>query len=368
MRPVDLRSDTVTRPTPNMLRAILEAEVGDDVYGEDPTVRRLEEEAADRLGFPGALFVPSGIMGNQIALRLLVPRGSELLVEARSHVVRFEQGALASISGIQTRTLESRDGLPALEDLDAACGPPSPYGVRTAGLVVENTHNLAGGTAFPRARLEPILAWARERDLALHLDGARLWNAAVALGVSPADLARGFDTVMVCLSKGLAAPAGSLLVSSAERIRESRRIRRELGGGMRQVGILAAAGLVALREGPEWLLGDHWRARRIAEALAELPGVSIDPLRVMTNIGIFRVAPADERDTHPARRWVATLAEEGILMSALDRYQVRFVTHRDVDDAAVERVLAALHRRRTRSGGGSPAVGHQLDLDPGSAR
>ncbi len=322
-----------------MRQAMATAEVGDDVYGEDPTVCRLEEEAAALLGFEAALFVPSGIMGNLIGLRLLVARGSELLVDARAHVVRYEQGALASIGGIQARTLESSDGLPTVGLLEAAYQPQSPYAVATGGLTLENTHNLAGGRAFSRDRIDPILAWARQRRVPVHLDGARLWNAAVALGVAPAELAKGFDTVMVCLSKALAAPVGSLLLGSGALMKDARRLRRELGGAMRQAGVLAAAGLVALREGPIWLADDHRRARRLAEAIATLPRVEIEPAKVETNIGIFRVAG---RSASPAQEFVARLARFGVLMSALDGQTVRFVTHRDIDDAALSRALDAV--------------------------
>jgi threonine aldolase len=319
-----------------MRKAMAEAEVGDDVYGEDPTVRRLEEEAAALLGFESALFVPSGMMGNQIGLRLLVPRGSELLVDARAHVVRFEQGALASIGGIQTRTLETADGWPTVEALEAAFHPPSAYGVATGGLALENTHNLAGGRVLPPERGRLLLEWARKRGIPVHLDGARLWNAAVALDLPPAALAQGFDTVMVCLSKGLAAPVGSLLVSSCERIREARRLRRELGGGMRQAGVLAAAGLVALREGMSWLAADHRRARRLAEALANLQGIEIDPTAVETNIGIFRVQLPGRNS---AQELVSAFAARGVWMAALDGSSVRFVTHRDIDDRALEQAI-----------------------------
>jgi threonine aldolase len=342
MEIIDLRSDTLTRPDAAMRRAMAEADVGDDVYGEDPTVRRLEEEAAAAIGSEAALFVPSGIMGNQIGVRLLCPRGHELLVDERAHIVLFELGATAAIGGIQPRTLPSDDGLPPLAAFARGFAPRGGYRDPTGALALENTHNMAGGRVFSRQRLAPILAWAAERGLPAHLDGARIWNAATALGTTPAELARGFATVMFCLSKGLGAPVGSLLCSTAERIAEAREIRRQLGGAMRQVGVLAAAGLVALREGPKRLAEDHETARRLAAALAELRGVELDLAAVETNIGILRVRPRSAAEARPAVRFVRELAAAGVKMSALDDERVRFVTHRDAPPAAVERAIAAV--------------------------
>ncbi len=341
MEPIDLRSDTVTRPTDAMRRAMAAAEVGDDVYGEDPTVRRLEEEAAEALGTEAALFVPSGIMGNQIALRILAPRGTELLCDERAHVLLYEMGAMAALSGIQPRPLPSPDGLPSPEAFRDALVPPGGYRVATGALAVENTHNVAGGRVFPRARLDGVLAVARAAGLPVHLDGARIWNAAVALGVLAAELARGFDTVMFCLSKGLGAPVGSLLCSTAARIAEARQVRRMLGGGMRQVGVLAAAGRIALRDGPRELERDHRNARRLAQALAEAPRVEIDAAAVETNILIFRLRPlADE--SAPAPPWCARARAQGLLASAVDGERVRLVTHRDLTDAAIDRACDLL--------------------------
>jgi threonine aldolase len=342
MDPIDLRSDTVTKPDAAMRRAMAEAEVGDDVYGEDPTVRRLEEESAAALGFPAAMFVPSGIMGNQIGLRLITPRGTELLCDRRAHVLLYEMGALAALSGILARPLPSADGLPAVETFRAALVPPGGHRVPTGAIEIENTHNVAGGRAFARSRLEPILELARAAKVPAHLDGARIWNAAVALGTTPAALARGFDTVMFCFSKALGAPVGSVLCASEERIAEAREVRRQLGGAMRQVGVLAAAGLVALHEGPGRLAADHANARRLAEALAAMPGLEIDPATVDTNIGILRVRPRDAADTAPAERWSAAARVAGVLVSPLDADHVRFVTHRDVPAAAVDEALRRL--------------------------
>ena len=335
MELIDLRSDTVTRPDAAMRRAMAEAEVGDDVYGEDPTVNLLEEEAAAALGKEAALFVPSGIMGNQIGLRLLAPRGTELLCDERAHVVLFEAGAMSALSGIQPRPLPSADGLPTVEALEAAYCAPGGHQVATGALAFENTHNMAGGRVFGRQRLEPVLAFAAARGLPVHLDGARLWNAAVALDVPPASLAAGFATVMSCLSKGLGAPVGSILASDAARIAEARAIRHQLGGAMLQVGVLAAAGLVALRDGRRRLAEDHANARRLAAVVAELPGVELDLAEVESNIAIFRV-PA------PATAWVAGARAAGVLVAAIDGRRVRFVTHRDVSRADIERAAAAL--------------------------
>lgn len=339
MNPIDLRSDTVTRPDAAMRKAMAEAEVGDDVYREDPTVRALEEEAAEALGKEAALFVPSGIMGNQIGLRLLAPRGSELLCDERSHVVLFENGAMSALSGIQPRTLPSSDGLPAPAAFRDAYAAPGGYRVATGAIALENTHNMAGGRVFARARLEPILELARSRGVPVHLDGARLWNAAVALDETPAALAAGADTVMCCLSKGLGAPVGSILASTRDRIEAAVEIRRQLGGAMRQVGVLAAAGRIALRDGPARLADDHAHARRIAEVLTTLPGLEIDPGEVETNIGFVRVRPRDAADDAPAARWAAAARESGVLVTPLGADRVRFVTHRDVSARDVERAI-----------------------------
>jgi threonine aldolase len=345
MEPVDLRSDTLTKPDAAMRRAMAEAEVGDDMYGEDPTVRALEEEAAAALGFEAALFVPTGTMGNQLGVRLLCPRGHELLVDARAHIVYFELGATAALGGIPTRTLPSDDGLPALAALRASYAARGAYRDPTGALALENTHNMAGGRVFARDRIEPLLTWARERGLPVHLDGARIWNAAVALGTTPAALAAGFDTVMFCLSKGLGAPVGSLVVSTRARIDEARELRRQMGGAMRQAGVLAAAGRLALRDGPGRLADDHVHARRLAAAVAELPGVELDLATVETNIAIFRVTPREERETEPAARFVRELATRGVKMSAIDAERVRLVTHRDVSSEAVERAIAIVRSR-----------------------
>src|SRR5512140_3822341 len=284
MQPIDLRSDTVTRPTPEMRRAMAEAEVGDDVYGEDPTVNRLERRAAELLGMEAALFVPSGTMGNAIAIRVLTQRGDELLAERRSHVVRFELSGMSVLSGVMPRMVDAPGGHLTPEHVRAAVGPRAYYKSDVALVVLENTHNLGGGTVQQVDEVQAVVAAAREAGLGVHIDGARLWNASVALGVAPAELVRGADTVMTCLSKGLCAPVGSLLASTRERVEQARRVRKLLGGGMRQAGVLAAAGLVALETMVDRLAEDHANAQTLARGLAQLPGLEVDVENVQTNM------------------------------------------------------------------------------------
>jgi threonine aldolase len=337
MQTVDLRSDTVTRPTRAMRAAMAEAEVGDDVYGEDPTVRALEEAMAARLGTEASLFVPSGTMGNQIAVHLHATPGSDVLVEAGSHVHRYELGAMAAWTGATARAIPSEDGLLAPEAVEAAIAPPVYYLAPARLLVLENTHNHAGGVVLPQERKRSLLEVARRHGLAVHLDGARVFNAAAALGLPAAELAAGFDTVMSCLSKGLGAPVGSVLCGRREAIAQARVVRKRLGGGMRQAGILAAAGLHALEHHVGRLAEDHARARRLAEALAELPGFRVDPARVATNIVIAAVEPAGR-----VGEVIDGLASRGVLAGAMGAGRIRFVTHLDVDDAGLERAIAAL--------------------------
>lgn len=337
---IDLRSDTVTHPTPAMRRAMATAEVGDDVYGEDPTVRRLEERAAERLGKQAAIFVPTGTMGNQVAIHLQTRPGSEVILEARAHIFNFEMGAMAVWSGVLPRPVVTADGLMTPDQVAAVISPPISYRTPTSLLCLENTHNLWSGLPMDAARTEALADVARSRGLAVHLDGARIFNAAIALGTTVATLAAPCDTVMFCLSKGLAAPIGSLLVGSAELIREARRVRKLFGGGMRQVGVLAAAGLVALDEMVDRLDEDHRRARRLAQGLAELPGVEVDPARVWTNILVFRLRPTPGEPA-PAARLAAGLRDRGILCIAFSDHELRMVTHVEIDDPAIETTLTA---------------------------
>jgi threonine aldolase len=327
--PIDLRSDTVTKPTPEMRRAMAEAEVGDDVYGEDPTVARLERAAAQLLGMEAAIFVPSGTMGNEIAIRVLTERGDEVLVERRSHVARYELAGMSVLSGVMPRMVDAPGGHLTPDLVRHAVGPRAYYASDVSLVVLENTHNLAGGTVLGVVEQRAVVAAARECGFRVHLDGARLWNAAVALGVAPASLAEGVDTVMVCLSKGLCAPVGSLLAASRERIERARRVRKLLGGGMRQAGVLAAAGLVALETLVPRLAEDHANARVVGHALARVPGASVAPVETNIVVGVLAGRTAPDA--------VATLRERGVLATAMDARTLRFTTHRDVSRADCER-------------------------------
>jgi threonine aldolase len=319
---IDLRSDTVTRPTVEMRAAMAVAEVGDDVYGEDPTVNLLEMRAAEVLGREAAIFVPTGTMGNQIALRLHTQHGQEVICEARSHVLDWEMAMMAAFAGCMPRTVVGDRGVMTWEQIREKVAPPIYYRAQTGLIWLENSHNMAGGTVTPLAVLREIWAGAKEIGLPTHLDGARVFNAAVALGVSVAELTEGFDTVMFCLSKGLGAPVGSMLVGSAKNIERARVFRKALGGGMRQAGVLAAAGLIALEAMPARLHEDHANARLIAEAVAKCAGASVDLESVQTNIVIFSVGDA--------AKVVAGLKAKGVLASAIGASQVRVVTHFDV--------------------------------------
>jgi threonine aldolase len=331
---IDLRSDTVTRPTPEMRRAMAEAEVGDDVYGEDPTVNRLQEVAARLLGFEAALWVPTGVMGNEIAIRILTRPGQEVLAEERSHVVQYELAGMAVLSGVMPRTVAAESGLLTPELIRDALTPKVYYRSEIGLVVLENTHNLAGGSVYSVRQTQAAIAACRDAGLLLHIDGARLWNAAVAEGVAPRDLAAGADTLMVTLSKGLCAPAGSLLLASAARIAEARRVRKQLGGGMRQVGILAAAGLVALETMIPRLAEDHANARLLGDALARCSGVRVTPLQ--TNLVVAAL------EGRSAPEVVSSLAAHGVLASAMDARTLRLVTHHDVSTGACERAAQAL--------------------------
>lgn len=335
---IDLRSDTVTRPTAEMRRAMFEAEVGDDVYGEDPTVNRLEELAARMLGKEAAIFVPSGSMGNLIAVKLHTRPGSEIVVEARSHIFDYEMASAAAIAGVTCRTVRGTDGLLDWAGVRAAIHHGTPYYVAPTSLVaLENSHNMAGGAVLSLAAAEEICDGAHALGIPVHLDGARIFNAAIALGVSVEEVARPFDSVMFCLSKGLGAPVGSILAGSRDFITEARNWRKRLGGGMRQVGVLAAAGIVALEQSPRLLVEDHAKARRLAEGLSELPGVEIDPERVVTNIVIFDIGATGMTTAQMSRE----LKARGILANGISGREMRMVTHYDVDHAAIEHALIA---------------------------
>jgi threonine aldolase len=338
---IDLRSDTVTHPTPAMREAMASAEVGDDVYSEDPTVNRLEKEAAEVFGREASIFVPTGTMGNQIAIRLHTQHGQEVICEARSHVLDWEMAMVAAFSGCLPRTVAAERGILTWDHIKPAIGAKIYYRAQTALVCVENTHNMAGGTVTPLPVLEGIWAGARETGLPVHLDGARVFNAAAALGISVARLTSGFDTVMFCLSKGLGAPVGSMLVGGKKAIEQARIHRKALGGGMRQAGILAAAGLIALHEMPKRLQEDHANARLLADAVAAVPeAAEIDLEAVQTNIVIFKLRGKDQNNGGDAAAFAAALKQKGVLVSAIGPHSVRFVTHYDVERAACQKAAA----------------------------
>jgi threonine aldolase len=340
---IDLRSDTVTKPTSAMRRAMMEAEVGDDVYGEDPSVNLLQERAAEIFNKEDALFVPSGSMGNQIAVKLHTRPGTEVVIEERGHIFNYEMAAMAVVSGALARPIKSADGSGILTwtEIEQALHVKSDvaYYVAPTGLIaLENSHNLAGGTVLTAARTEEICARAHTLNIPVHLDGARIFNAAVTLNESVAALTRAVDSVMFCLSKGLGAPVGSMLLGTRAFIEEARRWRKLLGGGMRQAGVLAAAALIALEETPPRLAEDHRNARRLAEEVAELPRVRLDPEKVTTNIVIFDVAETKLT----AGEICARLKEEYNVLASGFGSSIRMVTHYDVSRTDIETTLRSL--------------------------
>lgn len=337
-RLIDFRSDTVTRPTAAMRRAMAEAEVGDDVFGDDPTVARLQQRVAEVLGKEAALFVPSGTMSNLIGVRVHCRPGDEMICEVNSHVYNYEQAGYAQICGVAARCVEGRHGVMRLEQLEGLVRPPDAHFVQTRLVTIENTHNRGGGTIQPYETVEAICAWAAARGLRRHLDGARLWNAAVATGIPPAQWARHFDTVSVCFSKGLGAPAGSALAGPRDLIAQAHRHRKVLGGGMRQAGVLAAAALHALEHHVGRLARDHANAKRLAEGVRGIGGLALDPPDPETNLVFFRVAPR----LGTARALAAALQDRGILVLATAEDKIRAVTHLDVTGEDVERLIGAL--------------------------
>jgi threonine aldolase len=334
---IDLRSDTVTRPSAAMRAAMAAAEVGDDVYGEDPTLNLLEQRAAERFGREAALFVPTGTMGNQIAIRLHTQPGQEVIAEARSHIMDWEMATAAVFSGCLIRAVQAEQGTLTWKQIEPVISKYGGLRAATGLIEIENTANMAGGRCTRLEALREIWAGAKERNLPVHLDGARIFNAATALGVDVRELTAGFDTVMFCLSKGLGAPVGSMLVGSAEKIARARIFRKALGGGMRQAGVLAAAGLIALEEGPKRLHEDHANARLLAEALAKIERVQIDLPAVETNIVIFRLTGGLKAEELSAR-----LKARGVLANAVGPDAMRLVTHLDVDRAACVAAAEAL--------------------------
>jgi threonine aldolase len=337
---IDLRSDTLTRPTPGMRRAMADAEVGDDVYGEDPTALRLQERAAELLGKPAALFVPTGTMANQLALLCHCDRGQDVLVGEGAHCMLYESGAGAAWAGVNFSVV-GQGGLFDAAQMIAAIKPSEYHFPQTRLVALENTHNRSGGQVFPQADVMAISEAAHSRDLLVHLDGARIWNAAVATGLSTAELAAPADSVSACFSKGLGAPVGSVLAGSIELIQKAHRYRKMLGGGMRQVGVLCAAALYALEEHRKRLPEDHENALRLAQGLAQLPGVVLDLKTVQTNIIAFEV------QTMYAAAFVKRCAEAGLRLNAIGAQRLRAVTHLDVSradiDIALSRFARALH-------------------------
>jgi threonine aldolase len=340
---VDLRSDTVTRPSPGMREAMARAAVGDDVYGEDPSVNALQERVAALLGKEAALYVPSGTMANQIALSIHTRPGDEVLVSHGAHCMVFESGAGGALSGVQFGVIGNARGHFTAADMAAAINPDNHHFAPTTLVAVENTHNRGGGSIFPQRDVLAIAELTRARGLALHLDGARLMNAEVATGTPARELAAPFDTVSLCLSKGLGAPVGSLLAGTKALIHRAHRRRKMLGGGMRQAGILAAAGLYALEHNVARLAEDHANARRFAEPLARTPGIVLDPASVETNIVIWDLAPEVPLD---GAAFVARARDKGLLLNAVGARRLRAVTHLDVDanacTAAAEIAAAVL--------------------------
>ncbi len=338
MRPIDFRSDTVTKPTPAMRRAIAEAEVGDDVYGEDPTVLRLEERVAERLGLEAAVFTPSGTQANQMAIGVHCRQGDEVLTEAGSHILQYEGGAVPALWGVQPQPLLGQRGLLTPEQVTESVRAENIHAPRTRLLSLENTHNRGGGSVWPVERFRAVVEAARQAKLAVHLDGARLFNAEVAAGIPVSAWAKLTDSTSVCFSKGLGAPVGSVLAGRADVIREARRLRKRLGGGMRQAGLLAAAALYALDNHVARLAEDHANARRLAAALAEVPGVRVDATHVETNMVFAEFS-------RPAMEMVALLATQGVLTNpAGSPRTLRLVTHLDVSAADIDEAVARIRR------------------------
>ena len=335
---VDLRSDTVTRPTPAMRAAMAAAEVGDDVYGEDPTVNRLQSRASEIFQREAALFVPSGCMGNLLAIMGWTQRSNEVICEQRAHVNLYELASMSAIAGVMPRTVPAPGGLLTWELIEPQIREKIYYDSQTALVTLENTHNMHGGTVYPTAVAEDVCERAHAAGLRVHLDGARIFNAAVALGKSVAEITRKFDSVMFCLSKGLGAPVGSMLLGSQEFIKQAHIRRKMLGGGMRQAGVLAAAGLIALEESPKRLHLDHENAQHLAKGLAAVKGIALDPAQVVTNIIIFDVRATNRTAAEVCEQ----LAAKRVLCSATDKYSVRMVTHCDVDRAGIDAALAAV--------------------------
>ena len=330
---IDLRSDTVTKPSPEMRRAMAEAEVGDDVFMEDPTVNRLQERAAQIFGREAALFVPSGSMGNLTCIIAHTRPGQEVICEGKGHIYNYEMAAMSAVAGTLPRVVSAEDGIMTWEQISRAIRPKAYSRSQTALISLENTHNMAGGTVYPTQLMHEICDRAHNAGIAVHLDGARIFNAATYLGEDVHEMTKKFDSVQFCLSKGLRAPVGSVIVGSKAFIERCRSIRKMLGGGMRQAGVLAAAGLIALEKGPKRLHIDHKNARLLAERLAEIPGIRIDPAKAQTNIIIYDI----QKTGLSSSDFLAELARRKVLGVPVDAEKIRMVTHLDVERNDVEK-------------------------------
>jgi threonine aldolase len=333
---IDLRSDTVTKPTPRMREAMFQAEIGDDVYGEDPTANCLEQKVADLLGKEASIFVPSGTMANELALRVHTRPGDGVIVERNSHIFHDESGAAAALAGVQLHPLPGERGILYPEQIEGAIGDQRDYHLPITRLVcLENTHNRGGGSIYPVDVVAEISEVAREHHLRLHMDGARLLNATVALGISPSEYTQHVDSVTLCLSKGLGAPVGSMVAGTGEFIEQVRRFRKMYGGGMRQIGFLAAAGIYALDHHIERLTEDHQKAKKLAEGLSGIQGIEVEPAKVETNILFFQV----KKSGWTAQRAVEELKRKGILVLVIQEPQIRAVTHLDISQRDIEETI-----------------------------
>ena len=335
---IDLRSDTVTKPSAEMRRAMAEAEVGDDVFIEDPTINKLQERAAEIFGRQAALFVPSGSMGNLTCILAQTQQGQEVICEESGHVYNYEMASMSAIGGVLPRLVPGEDGILSWQAISKAIRPKIYYRSQTALIALENTHNMAGGTVYPTKLSEEICERAHDAGIRVHLDGARIFNAATYLGEDVADMTKKFDSIQFCLSKGLGAPVGSMIVGSREFIERCRSIRKMLGGGMRQAGVLAAAGLIALEKGPKRLQVDHDHAKLLATGLAAIPGITLNPAKVQTNIVIFNLKTSGWSSSD----FLQTLAKRDVLAVPVDNERVRMVTHLDVDRNDVEKAAATV--------------------------
>lgn len=337
IEPIDLRSDTLTRPSASMRRAMAEAEVGDDVFLEDPTINRLQQRSAEIFQREASLFVPSGTMGNLTSIIAHTRPGQEVICEETGHVYNYEMASMCSVAGVLPRVVAGKDGILSWEGIEPAIRPKVYYRPQTALIALENTHNMAGGTVYPTAVAEEICDKAHAQGIPVHLDGARIFNAAVYLKTNVAEITRKFDSIQFCVSKGLGAPVGSLIVGSREFIERCRPIRKMLGGGMRQAGVLAAAALVALEEGPGRLRIDHENAGLLARGLAAIPGIRLDPAKVQTNIVIFGVEGG-----MGSAAFLEALRKRGVIALPVDASRVRMVTHLHVERAGIEVAVAAV--------------------------